>query len=171
MLAKAIVIATNAHEGQLDKAGNPYILHPLRIMLRVSYDALKQTASDSSCRTEKLSRFEPDEALEIIRVAAVLHDVVEDTSVTLAVLRREGFSNAVIDTVDLLTRRKAAGQTYAQFVVRIRDSGNPFSHYLKLEDIGDNTTPSRMAVLPHDVRKGLKERYARAKRLLLHPVG
>ena len=171
MLSKAIALAAEAHKGQLDKAGNPYILHPLRIMLSVSYEALKQTASESPCRTEKLALVEPDEALEIIRVAAVLHDVVEDTSVTLGVLRREGFSNAIIGAIDLLTRRKEAGQTYAQFVVRIRDSGNPFAHYLKLVDIGDNTTPARMAVLPRDVRKGLKERYARAKRLLLHPVG
>jgi guanosine-3',5'-bis(diphosphate) 3'-pyrophosphohydrolase len=64
-LERAIAIAAEAHAGQLDKADQPYILHPLRVLLRVS--------SESE------------------RIAAVLHDVVEDTPVTLALLAAEGF--------------------------------------------------------------------------------
>lgn len=64
-LEKAILIATKAHEGQKDKAGKPYILHPLRVMLRM------KTTKDM--------------------MAAILHDVVEDTDVTLDDLREHGF--------------------------------------------------------------------------------
>ena len=72
-LERAIALAAQAHEGQVDKAGAPYILHPLRMMLSV----------------------DTPEA----RVAAVLHDVVEDTPVSLEELRVEGFSEAVIGAV------------------------------------------------------------------------
>ena len=70
-LERAIAIAAMAHEGQVDKAGMPYVLHPLRMMLSV----------------------DTPEA----RMAAVLHDVVEDTAVTLDQLRAEGFPETVIE--------------------------------------------------------------------------
>jgi len=66
MLEKAIQCAVKAHAGQKDKAGAPYILHPLRIMMKMDNQAGM--------------------------IAAVLHDVVEDSSVTLADLCAEGFS-------------------------------------------------------------------------------
>lgn len=78
-LERAIVIASLAHAKQADKAGAPYILHPLRVMLSV--------------------RGEEE------RIAAVLHDVVEDTPWTLEALREQGFSDAVVSAVDALTRR------------------------------------------------------------------
>ena len=79
MLERAIAIAAAAHTGQVDKAGQPYILHPLRVMLRVTS--------------------------EHERIAAVLHDVVEDTDVSLDRLIAEGFPSEVISAVEALTKR------------------------------------------------------------------
>jgi len=75
---KAIEIAARAHAGQVDKAGSAYIFHPLRIMLAVK------------------TPFE--------KMAAVLHDTVEDTTVTLVDLRDAGFPPEVLDAVEALTK-------------------------------------------------------------------
>jgi len=87
MLEKAIIIATNAHKGQVDKAGKPYILHSLRVMF---------------------SRRNETE-----RICAVLHDVIEDTEITLDYLRNEGFSEEVLSVLDAVTRRNE--ETYDEF--------------------------------------------------------
>lgn len=81
MLDKAILIATKSHQGQIDKAGQPYILHPLRVMF---------------------SRKNETE-----RICAVLHDVIEDTDITLDCLRNEGFSEEILIALDALTRRES----------------------------------------------------------------
>src|SRR4051812_45045384 len=107
-LERAIQIAAAAHAGQVDKAGQPYILHPLRIML-----AVKTT----------------DE-----RIAAVLHDVVEDTSITPAELAAEGFSADVIDAVDALTKRHGEDRLTAAR----RAAANPVARVVKLADNTDN---------------------------------
>ena len=91
MLDKAINIAAKAHQGQADKGGNPYILHPLRVMF--------------SRKTE------------IERICAVLHDVIEDTDITLVDLRNEGFSEEVIAAIDALTKRN--GESYDDFIQRV----------------------------------------------------
>lgn len=89
LLSKAIVLATNAHNGQFDRGGNPYILHPLRVM-----DLLE----------------EKDEELQCI---AILHDVIEDTKVTFAEMRELGLTERIIKAVALLT--KMPGQTYEEY--------------------------------------------------------
>lgn len=89
MLSKAIHLATNAHHGQFDKGGNPYILHPFAVM----------TLLDSQ-----------DEELMCI---ALLHDVIEDTKTTFQDLRDLGFSDRVIDAIRLVT--KMPGQTHAEY--------------------------------------------------------
>ena len=91
-LDDAILIAAQAHRGQKDKAGAPYILHPLRLMLRVQSD---------------------DE-----RMAAVLHDVIEDASYTLADLQQAGFPANVLAAVECLTRKDE--ESYEGFVERVR---------------------------------------------------
>jgi GTP diphosphokinase / guanosine-3',5'-bis(diphosphate) 3'-diphosphatase len=88
-LERAIAIASGAHAGQVDKAGQPYILHPLRVMLRI--------------------------ASEAERIAEVLHDVMEDSGVTLELLRAEGFSSEIISAVDALTRRKGESRLEAAY--------------------------------------------------------
>lgn len=115
-LERAIAIATEAHTGQTDKAGAPYILHPLRVM----------RAQDS------------DDA----RIVAVLHDVVEDCpGWTFERLQAEGFSAAVIDALRMVT--KIDGEPYEDFVKRA--AGNPISRAVKLADLQDNMDMSRIA--------------------------
>lgn len=113
-LEQAIALAARAHQGQTDKAGAPYIFHPLRLMLRMK-----------------------DEAA---RMAAVLHDTVEDTDVTLAALRRLGFPKAVVEAVDRLSRRE--GETYEAFIARIKR--HPLARRVKLADLADNMDLSRL---------------------------
>jgi hypothetical protein len=114
MLDKAIVVAAKAHEGQVDKGGQPYILHPLRVMF--------------SRRSEAE------------RICAVLHDVVEDTDISLDYLRDQGFSEEVLSALDALTRRD--GETYDEYISRIVK--NKIASHVKLCDLCDNTDLSRI---------------------------
>jgi len=107
-LDRAIEIAVNAHRHQLDKGGAPYILHPLRVMLAM-------------------------ETLEE-RIAAVLHDVVEDSNVTLDNLKQEGFSDEVVVAVGMLTRKK--DEDYKTFIRRV--SVNKLARRVKMADLQDN---------------------------------
>lgn len=134
-LERAIAIAANAHEGQVDKAGAPYILHPLRMMLRLSTT---------------------DE-----RIAAVLHDVVEDCGISLDMLRIEGFSERVIEAIDSVTRRP--DESYDSFVLRA--ASNPIGRRVKLVDLQDNSDLSRIAnPTIHDYER--VEKYGRAIRTI-----
>ncbi len=113
-LERAIAIAAEAHAGVVDKAGAPYILHPLRVMLSVE-------TTDA-------------------RIVAVLHDVVEDTHWTFEALRAEGFSETVLAGVDAVTERD--GEDYEAFVLRA--ASNPIGRRAKLADITDNMDLSRI---------------------------
>jgi len=113
-LEDAISLATEAHRGRKDKAGAAYILHPLRVMLRM--------------KTK-------DE-----RVVAVLHDVVEDTKYTLEDLRKAGYSQKVIQSLDYLTKRRC--ERYKIFIKRIKL--NPLARKVKIADLEDNLDLSRI---------------------------
>ncbi len=139
-LEKAIQIAVNAHQGQKDKAGVPYILHPLRLMLNM--------ASDSA------------------RIVAVLHDVLEDTSVTADQLRAAGFSDEVIAAIECLTRGE--GESYEDFIQRAKDS--PLARRVKLADIEDNMNIRRIRhITDQDLHR--LERYHRAWQALSETHG
>jgi (p)ppGpp synthase/HD superfamily hydrolase len=113
---RAIIIAPEAHAGQLDKAGAPYVLHPLRMMLRVS---------------------STDE-----RIVAVLHDVCEDCpGWTFDRLRAEGFSEHIIQALQSVTKRD--GEDYEAFVRRA--ATNAIGRRVKLADLHDNSDLSRIA--------------------------
>ncbi len=114
MLEKAIRIAVEAHAGQLDRAGMPYILHPLRVML--------------SGRTEE----------EMI--CGVLHDVVEDTPVSIEMLKKEGFSERVLKALDAVSKRK--GESYSDFIERIAEC--ELATVVKLNDLHDNMNRERI---------------------------
>ncbi len=130
-LERAIAIAATAHEGQVDKAGAPYVLHPLRMMLRLS---------------------NTDE-----RITAVLHDVVEDCGVSLETLRTEGFSERVVEAIDAVTRRPE--ESYDAFVLRA--ASNPIGRRVKLVDLQDNSDLSRIASpTTHDYERVEKYRRA-----------
>jgi (p)ppGpp synthase/HD superfamily hydrolase len=134
-LEDAIALAAEAHRGQVDKSGQPYILHPLRVMLR--------------CRTDAQ------------RIAAVLHDVVEDTGRTPDDLRDLGYPAEILAALDCLTKRD--GESYEAFVERA--AADPIARVVKLADIEDNLDLRRLpGVSDRDVdRLG---RYVRAWRRL-----
>lgn len=135
-LEKAISVALNAHAGQVDKAGCPYILHPLRLMLK----------------------FE----MEQERIAAVLHDVVEDSDITLDNLSDIGFSKLIIEAVDHLT--KMDGEDYNDFINRL--SGNELARKIKIEGLKDNLNVTRIESLSSkDLAR--VERYHKALKFLL----
>lgn len=114
-LERAIAIAATAHEGQVDKGANPYILHPLKVMLRVT--TLEE------------------------RIVAVLHDVVEDCGISLDDLRKEGFSEVVLTAIESVT--KVPGESYEAFVERAAQ--NPIGRVVKLADLEENSDLSRIA--------------------------
>ncbi len=116
LLSKAILIATNAHANQFDKGGNPYILHPLRVM---SY--LKDA----------------DEELQSI---AVLHDVIEDTSITWTDLFEAGMTHRIVNALGLLT--KMPGQTYEEYKAGVLSSVDAMK--VKLGDLRHNTDIRRL---------------------------
>jgi len=114
-LERAIAIAATAHAGQVDKGGAPYILHPLKVMLRMS-------------NLEE-------------RIVAVLHDVVEDCGISLEDLRKEGFSEAVLSAIESVA--KVPGESYEDFVERAAQ--NPIGRVVKLADLEENSDLSRIA--------------------------
>ena len=114
-LERAIEIAARTHAGQTDKGGAPYILHPLRVMLRVAPGAQQ--------------------------IVAVLHDVVEDSDVTFEDLEREGFAAEVISGLRAVT--KVEGESYEDFVARA--ARDPVGKAVKLADLMENSDLSRIA--------------------------
>ena len=107
-------MALKAHAGQKDKGGAPYIFHPLRLMLAMQTDEEKMTA--------------------------ILHDVVEDSAVTLDDLRAAGFPNKVIEAVDLLTRKKE--DSYEAFIEKIKP--HSLARRVKMADLRDNLEIDRI---------------------------
>ena len=114
-LSDAISFAVWAHDKQQDRTGELYILHPLRVMLKMK--------------------------TETERIVAVLHDVVEDTGTSLEGLRYRGYSEEVIDAVDHLTRRD--GESYAAFIFRVSDCD--LARRVKIADLDDNMDLSRLS--------------------------
>ncbi|MFD1291476.1 hypothetical protein ACFQ5B_17425, partial [Laceyella putida] len=115
LLEKALSIATKAHSGQLDKGGKPYILHPLSVMMRV--DSLEE------------------------KIVALLHDVIEDTEITISDLQQAGFYEKIIDAIQAVTRQN--DETYEQFIERI--AHNPLAIQVKLADLEENMDLSRIS--------------------------
>jgi (p)ppGpp synthase/HD superfamily hydrolase len=115
-LERAIAIAAEAHAGQVDKAGAPYVLHPLRMMLTLSSNAE--------------------------RIVAVLHDLVEDCpGWTFERLRSEGFCEEVVSALRSVTKRH--DEDYEAFVRRAAE--NPIGRKVKLADLNDNCDLTRIA--------------------------
>lgn len=116
MLSTAILIATNAHSGQFDKGGMPYILHPLKVM--------HYTKSQD----------------EVVQVVAVLHDVIEDTNVTYKDLLNQGICQEAIDAIKCLT--KQPGQTYDEYKELVKS--NKTAIKVKMADLRHNSDIRRL---------------------------
>ena len=137
-LERAIAIAAEAHAGQKDRGGAPYILHPIRLMIQMdSEDAM---------------------------MAAVLHDVVENSVWTLDDLRKEGYSNEVLNAVDSLTHRDKEGEDYWDYIQRAKS--DPIAIKVKLADLEDNLNPDRLNEVTEKDEKRF-DRYRKAQEMLL----
>lgn len=134
-LEDAIALAVKAHRGQTDKNGQPYILHPLRVMLRLETEQEK--------------------------IVGILHDVVEDTEVTVTDLRAAGYGEEILAALDCVTKRE--GEAYEDFVQR--SASNPLAKRVKLADLEDNMDIKRLSeVRPKDVDR--LNRYMKAWAML-----
>ena len=136
MTKKAMDICFEAHKDQKDKSGQPYVFHPFHLA----------------------EQMETEETI----IVALLHDVVEDTSVTLDDLAAEGFPQSVLDAIALMTH--APGVNYMDYVAEIKK--NPIAKAVKIADLTHNSTLSRLnEVTPKDLKR--VEIYREAKAFLL----
>lgn len=118
LYARAVEIARNAHTGQFDKGGNPYIEHSLAV-------------ADGVNTTEQ-------------KIVAVLHDVLEDSSVTAEDLLREGFPAELVESVRILTHNHTDDGSYEDYICCVRQ--NPVARAVKISDLCHNLDLSR---IPH----------------------
>lgn len=117
-IERAIQIAVEAHAGAKDKGGSPYILHPINVMMRMKTD---------------------DE-----KIVAILHDVVEDTDWTFEALRKEGFSEIVLDALASVTK-VSEDEDYELFIERC--SRNTIGTRVKVADLMENLDVTRIGEL------------------------
>ena len=140
-LERAIEIATQAHEGQVDKAGNAYIGHPLRVM------EMGRTIEE--------------------KIAGVLHDIVEDTPWTFEMLEAEGFAPEIIAALKCVTKI-SENEDYDDFIERVKK--NPLAVAVKINDLTDNMDIRRLPYLSDKDVKRLKKYLKAYKKLVGEPV-
>ena len=138
--AMACAIAHVAHAGQVDKANQPYIEHPAAVVGILGY-------SDSQTRA---------------RIVGWLHDVVEDSSVTLQTLRAIGFTEEIIEAVRCITH--LPGEPLEEYYERVKS--NRYAKQVKIADIADNLNEKRLAALDPAVAYRLRAKYAGALKAL-----
>ena len=136
ILDRAKTIATSAHKGQVDKAGKPYIKHPMRVM------NMGKTVEE--------------------KIAGVLHDVVEDSDWTFEMLEKEGIPKDVMDALRCVTKL-SEDEDYDHFIERVKT--NPLAVKVKLNDLKDNMDITRLGeVTEKDLTR--LNKYIRAYRQL-----
>jgi (p)ppGpp synthase/HD superfamily hydrolase len=135
LIEKALKIAVEAHAGKVDRAGRPYILPPLRLMMKLDDDPA--------------------------RAAALLHDVIEDTDHTAESLNAEGIPDEVVTAVVALTRRQ--GESYADFVERA--AADPIARRAKIADLEDNMDLLRLETVADRDLKRLRKYHTAWNRL------
>lgn len=140
-LTRAIEIATEAHKGQFDKAGNEYIGHPLRVM--------------------EMGKTEEE------KIVGVLHDVVEDTDWTFEKLEAEGFAPEIIAALKCVTKL-SENENYDAFIERVRK--NPLATAVKINDLTDNMDIRRLPYLSDKDVKRLKKYLKAYKKLIGEPL-
>ena len=120
----ALRIAIHAHEGQKDKSGREYVMHPIRVAER--------------CKDPRA------------KIVALLHDTLEDTNVTAEYLREQGFPEEIVEGILSVTKRE--GETYEEFVHRA--SMNPIGKEVKKADLEDNMDIRRLDdITDEDVKR------------------
>jgi (p)ppGpp synthase/HD superfamily hydrolase len=141
MLERAIEIAVQAHKGQIDKAKMPYVTHLFSVMNR------GQSLNE--------------------KIVGVLHDLIEDTSWTLEMLRNEGFSEEIIEAVRCITKLSDE-EDYSVYLNRVKS--NPLALRVKLHDLQDNMNILRMEKLTEKDMIRLNK-YLKTYRILLKEIG
>ena len=130
-IEKAYELAKKAHLGQVDKAGEAYIKHPEKVASFVKTDEEK--------------------------AVAYLHDIIEDTELTLEDLGEYGFSKEVIEAVDIITKKR--GEDYQSYLNSVKK--NKLARAVKLADLRHNSDLTRLAkVTEKDIKR--KEKYQKA---------
>ncbi len=114
ILQVAISLARTHHAGQVDKAGKPYIDHPMRVMSNL--DSVEE------------------------KIVGVLHDTIEDTELTLDTLREKGFSQPILSALDAITKR--SGESYEDYLQRVM--ADRLALKVKIADMTDNMDMSRI---------------------------
>jgi (p)ppGpp synthase/HD superfamily hydrolase len=140
-----IRLIRDAHAGQVDKGGVEYWKHPVSVMNRLG-----------------------PEASDEIKLVALLHDVIEDTTYTAEDLLRRGYPESVVQSVKLLTKPK--GVPYLDCIKAIAASGDRMAIAVKRADNQDNLDPGRLAKLPPDKRAG-DDKYRRSIEILTAALG
>lgn len=138
-LEQAISLAVEAHSGQTDKGGAPYILHPLRVMMAMETDQE--------------------------RIVALLHDVVEDSEWTTLPQIEMQFGGRISAAVDALTKRQ--GEAYGAYLDRVK--ADDLARKVKLADLKDNSDLSRLGHPPTDADRKRMDKYLRAWATLQEP--
>lgn len=135
MHRKAYLLARKAYEGLTDKGGNPYFLHAVTIAERMPVE---------------------DE-----KIVALLHDVIEDTGMTIQDLKKEGFSNEIIMAIVAITRNK--DEPYDDYILRVKE--NPIGKKVKIQDLLHNMDLTR---IPEPSQKDIDrvEKYRKALNVL-----
>lgn len=137
-IENADILARTAHHGQTDKAGHPYINHVRAVA----------------------ALLEPHGPHAVM--AGLLHDVIEDTHITLNDLHELGFPQPVIAAVDAVTRRP--GEPYMDMIARA--AADPLGRLVKLADNAHNSDPARLALLGVEQRAWFEKKYAAARAVL-----
>ena len=124
---KAMKICYEAHKGQVDKTGVPYVFHPFHVA--------EQMTSEAST------------------IVALLHDMVEDTDYTLDDIAAAGFGKEIVDAVALMTHEDDV--PYLDYVANLKD--NPIAREVKLADLAHNSDQSRLGEIDEETRQRLEK--------------
>lgn len=134
--------ASAAHAGQVDKAGLPYIFHPLAVA------ALSRNIPSFKILDERTQ--------DDIVFASLLHDVVEDTEETLESIKTLEVSELVVSMVEVLTHME--GEERREYIRRV--AAHPHARIVKLADLAHNASPSRLDKLDEKVKAKLATKYS-----------
>ncbi len=135
-IEETIAFIQDAHAGQTDRGGAPYYLHPLAVMHRLPADA-------------------DDE----VRLAALLHDIIEDTVYTREDLAKMGYGDRTLDAVEWVTHKAGDARPYAEKIAAIITGGNRDAMLVKFADMSENADPARLARLDPETRERLTRKY------------
>ena len=136
-LDETIAFIEKAHTGQTDRGGAPYYLHPIAVMRRLADDADHE-----------------------VKLAALLHDVIEDTPYTREDLAQMGYGARTLDAVEAVTQKPDDTRPYADKLASLIAGGNRDALLVKFADMSENADPDRLALLDPETRDRFIRKYS-----------